>query len=168
MSEPFIGEIRMFAGPFAPVGWADCNGQVLPIAGNEALFNLIGTTYGGNGQVTFQLPDLRGRLPMHAGSLHPIGQAGGAETATLSVPNLPNHNHLVPVSTGPALGDSPTGNRFAGGFAGGFAYGEGPGDVDLPAGLLGAVGGSQPFSVMQPSLGIRFIIATEGIFPSQA
>jgi microcystin-dependent protein len=161
MGDCYIGEIRMFAGTFAPNGWALCDGQLLPIAQYTALFALIGTTYGGNGQTTFALPDLRGRVPLHANT---VGTLGGQETQTLTAAHLPSHTHSLPATTAPALGDSPTGNRFAGGFA----YGPGSGDVSMSPTFVGPAGSNLPFSVMQPSLGINFIIALEGIFPPQS
>src|SRR5215211_8493433 len=104
MAQPYVGEIRMFAGNFAPAGWMLCEGQILPISENDALFTLIGTTYGGDGQTTFALPDLRGRLPLHQGNNHTIGESAGTETVTLTVSQLPQHNH-------PALAQSENGNQ---------------------------------------------------------
>src|SRR3954468_13707963 len=110
MSEPFVGEIRMFGGNFAPVGWAFCDGQLMPISENDVLFNLIGTTYGGDGQETFALPNLQSRVPIHQGSGYVIGEAGGTESVTLTVNQMPSHNHPLQVSTDTGAQISPGGN----------------------------------------------------------
>ncbi len=172
MATPFIGEIRLFAGNFAPVGWALCDGSLLPIAENEALFNLIGTTYGGNGQTTFGLPDMRGRVPVHQGSgnglsLRTIGEMGGAEQVTLTPSQLPSHNHVLNATTTPAS----TANGVAGSLTGAAAstnfYGSTPGGGALAPQALTATGGNQPHNNMAPFLGLNFIISLFGIFPSQ-
>ena len=173
--DPFIGEIIMFGGNFAPRGWAFCNGQLLSISQNTALFALLGTTYGGNGQTTFALPDLRGRVPMHAGqgpglADYSLGQRAGTESATLLVNNLPAHNHSVNAATAaPSPAPlSPTGNFLAPVARGAPPiYATGPGNTQMNAGMIGITGGSQPFPILQPYLTISFIIALQGIFPSR-
>ncbi len=168
MSDPFIAQITLFAGNFAPRGWAFCAGQLLPIAQNTALFALLGTTYGGNGQTTFALPDLRGRVPVQPGqgpglSNVNLGEASGSETATLTVNNLPNHNHLAASTQATAGATRPAGNVPA---AGG-AYAATPDGSTMGAGFIRPTGGGQPFGIRQPWLGVNYIIALEGIFPSR-
>jgi len=172
MATPFIGEIRLFAGNFAPVGWALCDGSLLPIAENEALFNLIGTIYGGNGQTTFGLPDMRGRVPVHQGAgngLSPrtIGEMGGTEQVTLTPSQLPSHNHVLNATAAPTS----TANGVAGSLTGTAAstnfYGNTPGGGALAPQALTATGGNQPHNNMAPFLGLNFIISLFGIFPSQ-
>ena len=176
MSEPFLAEIVMFAGNFAPRGWAFCQGQILSIAQNTALFSLLGTTYGGNGQTTFALPDLRGRVPVGTGQglglpTINLGEVSGAATATLLTTNLPAHTHGVNAAStapSPAL-PSPSGNLLGPAARGAppiFAP-AGGGSVQMQAGMIAPTGGGQPFSIMQPYLGMNFIIAIEGIFPSR-
>lgn len=167
MSNPYVGEIRMFGGNFAPAGWMFCEGQLLPISENETLFNLIGTTYGGDGQSTFALPDLRGRLPIHQGNGFILAQTGGTEEVTLTVQQIPGHSHPALCSGDTASGASPANTVLAA-----------PADVntlpfgtDAPVGALVAssispVGGSQPHTNFQPYLCISFIISLFGIFPS--
>jgi microcystin-dependent protein len=190
MSEPFIAEIRMFAGNFAPRGWAFCNGQILSIAQNTALFALIGTTYGGNGQTTFALPDLRSRIPVHAGqgpglSNYTLGQSAGSETTTLNASNIPQFAVNLPVTGAIAAHtEGATTSKPASGGQGNFLASSTPGNIYLPnpgtppdaslaAGSVtgtasGVVGGSStPFDNIQPYLTINFIIAVEGIFPSR-
>jgi microcystin-dependent protein len=163
MSDPFIGEIRQFAGNFAPRGWAFCNGQILAIAQNQALFSLLGTTYGGDGRVTFALPDLRGRVPLHFSQAHPLGQAGGAETVTLAAAQMPAHTHAVPVGAGAADSTQPAGNLPATARVQTYAQGA---PVPMGAGL-DLAGGGQPHENMGPFLAVSFIIALEGIFPAR-
>lgn len=175
MAEPFLGEIRMFAGNFAPQGWAMCNGQILPIAQNSALFAILGTTYGGNGQTTFALPDLRGRVSLHQGAgpgLTPytLGESSGVENVTLLPGQMPAHAHSFapPVSNAAGAAADPTNNFPAAGDAntGPFNYSTtstGAGG----AGVTGTQGGSQPHSNIQPFLCVTFIIALNGIFPSR-
>ncbi len=168
MGSPFIGEIRMFAGNFAPSGWALCDGQVLPIAENDALFTLIGTTYGGDGQETFALPDLRGRIPIHSGTSpsgisYVIGEQGGAEEITLTSQQIPVHRHPL-ASPAPATSGSPPGNAF-GAATGLNLYAEAEGIADLEGNL--PAGGSQAHDNMMPYLAVNFIISLFGIFPSQ-
>lgn len=166
MSQPFLGEIILFAGNFAPRGWAFCNGQILAIAQNQALFSLLGTTYGGNGQTTFALPDLRSRVPVHAGqgpglSDYALGQNGGTETVTLLVSELPQHTHRQPATNGEQTTNRPDGALPA---AGGV-YGE-VSDGSLLT-QTSPAGGSQPHNNVQPYLTLNYIIALEGIFPSR-
>lgn len=168
MSEPFIGEIVLFAGNFAPRGWALCNGQLLAVSQNTALFSILGTTYGGNGQTTFALPDLRGRVPMHHGtgpglSQRDLGEAGGAETDTLNVNELPPHSHTVKANINPAVVASPV-SAVPGG--GNFYKGHTDGTTMDPA-MIDPTGGGQPHNNVQPYLGLNFIICLEGIYPSR-
>jgi microcystin-dependent protein len=166
MSQPYVGEVRMFAGNFAPAGWAFCDGQLLPISENDVLFNLIGTSYGGDGQSTFALPDLRGRLPIHQGSGFVPAQAGGAEQITLTVNQMPAHSHPLLASTGPGNANTPGGNVTAESAAVKIYYADQP-TVALNPAAINATGGSQPHSNLQPYLCINFIISLFGIFPSQ-
>lgn len=172
MAEPFLSEIRMMSFSFAPQGWAQCNGQLLPINQNQALFSLLGTTYGGNGQVNFALPDLRGRTPIHAGSGFTLGERGGQEAHTLTIAELPTHTHQFTAkapSNGSANVSNPSGN-FLSNSAPAEIYSSGagsPGLVTLSPGAISATGGSQPHNNMAPSLVINFCIALQGIFPSQ-
>lgn len=163
MSEPFLAEIRMFSFSFAPRGWALCNGQLLPINQNQALFSLLGTTYGGNGQTTFALPNLRGRTPLHFGGGHSLGETAGTEVHTLSQNEMPTHIHFVNGSSAPANAPSPAGNFSAANAA---AYALNPNGVMSPEGVTN-VGGSQPHQNMCPYLVISFCIALQGIFPSR-
>ena len=165
MGQPYVGEIRMFAGNFAPAGWMFCEGQLLPIRENETLFNLIGTTYGGDGQSTFQLPDLRGRVPLHQGNGMILADSGGAETVTLTAAQLPAHSHPLVASTGPGNLNTPAGNVTAESAAVKIYYADDP-TVNLGAGACGPVGGSQPHDNFQPYLCINFIISLFGIYPS--
>jgi len=178
MSQPYVGEMHMFGGNFAPVGWPFCNGSLLPISENPALFQLIGTTYGGDGQTTFALPNLQSRIPIHVGSGFTLGQNGGQETVTLTTSQLPAHNHLVRTATASQGGakSTPGGSVIA--------------DENLPSGItpppltytpyandanqrtLGSTsiqntGGSQPHDNMVPFLAVSFIISLFGVFPSQ-
>jgi microcystin-dependent protein len=169
MSGPFVGEIRMFAGNFAPVGWAFCEGQLIPISENDTLFNLIGTTYGGDGQETFALPDLSGRLPMHQGSsqgiTHIIGEAGGVESVTLTTSQIPQHNHSLLATTDPGSSTNPDG-KVPANSQGAQMYIEDVATAALPS-QISPVGGSQPHDNLQPYLAIRFIISLFGVFPTQ-
>lgn len=164
MSSPFIGEIRMFAGNFAPNGWAFCDGSLLPISQNDALFNLIGTTYGGDGQSTFALPDLRSRVPVHVGPGFALGQNGGAESVTLTTNQIPVHNHAAQASSQGGNQNSPAGVWAA---TPSKAYGPGPAGVALQAGAVAAAGGGQPHDNMAPFLAVNYILSLFGIFPSQ-
>jgi microcystin-dependent protein len=165
--DPFLGEIRMFGGSFAPVGWALCNGQLLPISQNDTLFALIGTTYGGDGQSTFALPDLRGRLPLHQGSGYPIGQSGGLEEVLLTSQTTPAHTHQLSASQ-TASSNSPANTFLAPNPDTSILQFGGDEPVPYPPNLVTAQGGSQPHENRQPFLCVNFIIALEGIFPSQS
>ena len=172
MSSPYIGEIRMVGFSFAPVGWALCNGQLLPISENDALFTLIGTTYGGDGQETFQLPDLQSRMPIHmgkgpsSGTTYQIGQTGGVETVTLSVQQIPVHNHAAVATQNVATQQPPTDNLLAQSTLAKMYIGD-VADQALAANTIQPAGGSQPHENLQPYLCINFIISLFGIFPSQ-
>lgn len=170
MSQPFIGEIRLYSGNFAPAGWAFCAGQLVPISEYEALFALIGTTYGGDGQTTFALPDLRGRAPVHQGSGVVIGQSAGSETVTLVTNNLPAHTHAQTASNSQGSSSTATGNVVAVPLVGATkakAF-HTAGDTPLAATPLSPIGGNQPHENMQPYLAVSFIISLFGIFPSRA
>ena len=166
MSSPFIGEIRMFAGNFAPVGWAFCNGAILPIDQNDALFNLIGTTYGGDGQTTFALPNLQSRVPIHVGPGFALGQTGGAETVTLTTSQIPGHSHVPQAISAAGTVPSPQNNVWAKQDSL-SPYSSPPPDTPMDPGALGSSGGSQPHDNMIPFLVINFILSLFGVFPSQ-
>jgi microcystin-dependent protein len=172
MSEPFVGEIRIFAGSFAPRGWAFCDGQLLAVAQNDALFSLFGTIYGGDGRTTFGLPDLRGRLPIHMGqgpglSDRRIGQSGGAEQVTLFASQVPAHTHALNASTNIATQTSP-GNNFLAQSTAMDAYVEDPPNTALDAASVGGSGqGSLQHNNIQPFLCVHFIVALVGIYPSR-
>jgi microcystin-dependent protein len=179
MSQPFVGEIRMFGGNFAPVGWMLCHGQLLPISENETLFNLIGTTYGGDGQNTFALPNLQSRVPVHVGPGFALAQTGGAESVTLTVSQIPAHGHVPQGVTGSAVSPkntpannllsddnfpthpNPAPNSYA-------AFAAGANQRPLKPSTVGNTGGNQPHDNMIPFLVINFIISLFGIFPSQS
>jgi len=163
MGNSYIGEIRMFAGNFPPAGWAMCNGQLLAISENDTLFNLIGTTYGGDGQETFALPNLQGRLPIHQGNGFVIGEMGGTETVTLTVNQIPVHNHVALCRNDNGGSTTPT-NAVWAAFPDATFYGSPPASVMNPA-ALGQAGGSQPHDNMMPYLCISFIISLFGFFP---
>ena len=165
MAQPYVGEIRMFAGNFAPAGWMFCEGQTLAISENETLFQLIGTTYGGDGETTFKLPDLRGRIPLHQGNGFTLAEAAGVETVTLTTPQIPVHNHAFLVNTAGGQSSSPTNNLRAASPSLDL-YREAAPTVALAATTVGPVGGSQPHTNFQPYLCIDFIISLFGIFPS--
>jgi microcystin-dependent protein len=173
--EPFLGEIRTFGFNFAPRGWALCNGQLMSIAQNTALFSLLGTTYGGDGQTTFGLPDLRGRFPTHMGNgpgLPPMtqGEAGGSPSATLNVTNMPAHVHqfTLSASSGVATRGSPAGAVLAAGLGSSDArFAAEAGDVAMAPMNSGIAGSSFPFSLQNPYLVMNFCIALEGIYPSR-
>jgi microcystin-dependent protein len=165
MTEPFIAEIRMVAFNFAPRGWALCDGQLLPIAQNQALFSLLGTTYGGNGQTTFALPDLRGRSPVHPGSELQLGQAGGEENHTLISSEMPAHTHPVKGDAAEASATTPAANVWAASTSNPFSS-SAPNTV-LSAASVGTAGSSQPHPNLQPYTVVNFVIALTGIFPSR-
>jgi microcystin-dependent protein len=167
MSQPFIGEIRMFGGNFAPAGWAFCEGQLVPISENDALFTLIGTTYGGDGQETFALPDLRGRLPIHQGNSFTLGQQGGVESVTLTTQQIPIHTHNMLASADPATVPNPQNNVLAA-TATATPYFNITPATPLNAQAITPTGGSQPHDNFQPYLCIDFIISLFGIFPPQS
>ncbi len=165
--EPFLGQIVMFAGNFAPRGWAFCDGQLLPISQNQALFSILGTTYGGDGRTTFALPDLRGRVPMHQGrgpglSDRRLGQKGGQETVTLTTNQLPSHNHSLNISSNDH-GQKPSSSQVLGPSA----FDDNP-DVTLKSSSIGNTGGGQPHNNVQPFGCVNFIIALQGVFPSRS
>jgi microcystin-dependent protein len=180
MSTPYVGQLSMFAGNFAPAGWMFCNGQVLPISEYETLFNLIGTTYGGDGQSTFALPDLRSRIPVHIGqgsglSNYVIGQAGGSETVTLNSQQIPQHNHMVTTVSGTPGNQSTPGNgtiladeQVGLGSSSPFTYAPyaGTNQVVFANNTVAFVGGNQPHENLMPYLVINYIISMFGVFPS--
>jgi microcystin-dependent protein len=164
MSTPYIGEIRLFAGNFAPVGWLLCQGQLLPISQYDVLFNLIGTTYGGDGVETFALPNLASRIPYHQGSGYVLGQAGGVEQVTLTQQQLPIHTHAANANSPNANQSAPAGNVWGAGTL--TNYSTQPADTAMNPAALTPAGSSQPHDNMPPFLCVNFIIATEGIYPS--
>jgi len=170
MADPFVAEIRIFCFNFAPRGWAWCDGQLMPLSQNTALFSLLGTTYGGDGKSTFALPDLQGRAPMHPGqgpglSLHDLGETGGSETVTLLESEIPSHSHSFSCSNADSNSQGPDGNKFAGGI-GGIAFYEVPGAiVSMAPEALAPAGGDQPHNNMMPYITYYFNIALQGVFP---
>jgi microcystin-dependent protein len=174
MSEPFIGEIIMFAGNFAPTGWEMCNGQLLQISQNAALFSILGATFGGDGRNTFALPDLRGRVPVHQGqapnlSLYQLGQFGGQESASLTSAQLPVHTHLLAADGNGGGKNTPIGNFLGavGASAAVKTYSAGPASGNMAATAIATAGGSSPVSSLQPYLAVNFIIAISGMFPTR-
>jgi microcystin-dependent protein len=165
VSSPYIGEIRLFAGNFAPLGWLFCQGQLLPISQYDVLFNLIGTTYGGDGQETFALPNLASRIPMHVGPGYVLGEEGGFEQVTLTTVQLPLHSHAAQGSNAGASA-SPANAVWASSTY--SAYSDQSPDAAMAPTALAPSGGSQPHENMPPFLAINFIIATEGVYPSPA
>jgi microcystin-dependent protein len=172
MADPFVAEIRIFPFNFAPRGWAWCDGQLLPLSQNTALFSLLGTTYGGNGKSNFALPDLQGRVPMHPGqgpglSLHDLGETGGSETVTLLESEIPSHSHTVNASGADANVRLPAGQFPATGIGGIGLYAVAAGNpqVQLSANTIPPAGGDQPHNNMQPYLTFYFCIALQGVFP---
>ncbi len=169
MAQPYIGEIRMFAGNFPPAGWMFCGGQLLPISENETLFTLIGTTYGGDGQETFALPDLRGRLPIHqggGGATYQVGEMAGSEEVTLTVNQIPSHSHPLLASSEAANSLNPAGNVIGTPLTATPFFADVP-SLPLAPDTIAPVGGSQPHTNLQPFLCVNFIISLFGIFPSQ-
>jgi microcystin-dependent protein len=172
VTNPFLGEIRLFGGTFAPVGWLMCDGSPQSISNNDALFSLLGTTFGGDGVETFGLPDLRGRVPIHQGSTrdgtYVIGQSGGAEVVALTGANLPPHSHQLTVSTLPGTSADPTGNVLAVADAACKIYVEGKGNIAFNGlQVLPSENPGTPHNNMQPYIAMNYIIATAGIYPSQ-
>jgi microcystin-dependent protein len=170
MAQPYVGEIRMFAGNFAPAGWAFCDGQVMPISENDTLFTLIGTTYGGDGQETFGLPNLQSRIPLHmgtgsSGTAYQIGESGGVESVTLSTQQIPSHTHPFLVSGDAGSQSSPGGSVPATGVT--VYRAAQPANVPMNANAVTPAGGSQPHDNMQPFLCINYIISLFGVFPTQ-
>lgn len=170
MSEPFVAEIRIFAGNFAPRGWAFCNGQLLPVSQNTALFSLIGTTYGGDGRTTTALPNLQGRAPMHPGrgpglTSRRLGERGGVETVTLTEAQMTSHNHSWEVSTEDGDRRDPAGRYFGRGTA---LYASAANPAPMAEQVLPSAGGSQAHNNMQPYIAINFIIALVGLYPSRS
>jgi len=165
MSEPFLSEIKIVSFNFPPKGWALCNGQLLPINQNQALFSLLGTTYGGNGQTNFALPNIRGRVPIHMGNGHTLGEAAGSTSVTVNIQQLPTHTHTLNDNNGVGNATIPTGKILSKAPANTFG---GPTNlVTMNPLSVSSVGGSQPHNNMMPYLVLNFIIALQGIFPSQ-
>ncbi|CAN5376340.1 tail fiber protein [soil metagenome] len=177
MGQPYVGEIRLFGGNFAPAGWAFCDGQLMSIADNDTLFNLIGATYGGDGQNTFAMPDMRGRVPVHmgtaAGQTYVIGQAAGAEAVTLTQSTTPQHTHPMMSNNTPGAFDKASSTTVladlgpAGVIVNAYIPYDGTNQVALSGQSVTAAGGGQPHDNMQPYLGVNFIISLYGVFPSQ-
>jgi microcystin-dependent protein len=165
MGQPYVGEIRMFGGNFAPAGWMFCEGQLLPISENETLFNLIGTTYGGDGQSTFALPDLRGRIPIHQGNGFILAENGGAEEVTLTAQQIPIHNHALIASTAAGAQNSPANQVIAASPSVKLLIQDTPDSTLNVQNSVTPVGGSQPHTNFQPYLCVNFIISLFGIFP---
>ena len=165
MGTPYVGEIRMFAGNFAPAGWAFCQGQILPISENDVLFNLIGTTYGGDGQNTFALPDLQSRVPVHVGPGFVLAQSAGAESVTLTTSQIPAHSHVPLCNSAAGTKASPQDDVWA--ALDSNVYSDVAPSVTMAPVALGSAGGSQPHDNMVPFLVINFIISLFGVFPSQ-
>ncbi|MES2933469.1 MAG: tail fiber protein [Pseudomonadota bacterium] len=166
MAEPFLSEIRIMSFIFAPKGWALCNGQLMPINQNQALFSLLGTRFGGNGQTTFALPDLRGRTPIHVGSGHTLGESAGAQTHTLSIAEIPLHTHVANATSAPGTTAVPSGTALLASSTNYEAYRSPTSLVPLQPGTVTNAGGSQAHQNMQPFLTLSFSIALQGIFPS--
>jgi microcystin-dependent protein len=169
MADPFVAEIRIFPFSFAPKGWAFCNGQLMPLSQNTALFSLLGTTYGGDGKSTFALPDLQGRAPMHPGqgpglSLHDLGETGGSETVALLQSEMPVHNHQLRASSDPGDNVIPSPATSLAGSVGGAIYNDGPQGA-MANNALAPQGGDQPHNNMMPYLTYNFNIALQGVFP---
>jgi len=167
--DPFVAEIRIVPFNFPPHGWAFCQGQLLPLSQNTALFSLLGTTYGGNGKSNFALPDLQGRAPMHPGqgpglSLHDLGETGGSETVSLLESEIPSHNHTVMAINDVGDINQPTGNGFAR-SSGASVYGTAGNNANFSDKMLAVAGGDQPHNNMQPYLTLNFVIALQGVFP---
>lgn len=168
MSNPFVGEIRMFGGNFAPAGWAFCDGALLPISENDTLFNLIGTTYGGDGESTFALPDLRSRVPVHVGPGFTLGQPAGEEAVTLTNNQIPGHNHVVQCNQNAGTTAAASGALWAANATtANPTYGSAAPNAAMAPQAIGSAGGSQPHDNMIPFLAVNFILSLFGVFPSQ-
>lgn len=165
MDDPYIGEIRLFAGNFAPSGWAMCNGQQLSISENSTLFSLIGTTFGGDGQQTFALPDLQGRVPLHMGEGYELGEKAGVENVTLTAQQLPAHSHSWSASTSAAQNATPVGNAFAAGVA--TVYSNSNPTTPMNANVVGLTGGGTAHQNRQPYVCLSYIISLVGLFPTR-
>ena len=165
MAQPYVGEVRMFAGNFAPAGWMFCEGQLLPISENETLFQLIGTTYGGDGESTFALPDLRGRVPIHQGNGFILAETGGAEEITLTANQIPSHSHPFIATSSIANSASPSNSILASPSQVTMFFGDPP-NQPMKSSMISHIGGSQPHTNFQPYLCVDFIISLFGIFPS--
>ena len=175
MADPFVAEIRIFPFNFAPTGWAKCNGQLLPISQNTALFSLLGTTYGGNGQSTFALPNMQGSTPMHPGqgpglSLHDLGETGGSETVTLLQTEIPAHSHTIRANNSDGVQPAPASNVSSapGADRDLFWYKAGPPNATMKADASGFAGGNLPHNNMMPYLTVNFCIAMQGVFPPRS
>jgi microcystin-dependent protein len=166
MATPYVGEIKMFAGNFAPAGWELCNGQIISITEYETLFNLIGTSYGGDGQETFALPDMRGRVPLHQGNGFVMAETGGVENVTLTASQIPAHSHPMLASSDPSNSPNP-GSNFIGTSSQVNAFFSDIPSTNMNAAAVSSVGGNQSHNNMQPFLGINYIISLFGIYPSQ-
>ena len=166
MAQPYVGEIRIFAGNFAPAGWMFCEGQLLPISENETLFQLIGTTYGGDGESTFALPDLRGRIPIHQGNGFILAETGGVEEVTLTTQQIPVHNHALLVTNNVAGQTNPQDNLLAQSTQATLYIEDSP-NASMASYVISPTGGSQPHTNFQPYLCVDFIISLFGIFPTQ-
>jgi microcystin-dependent protein len=169
VAEPFLSEIRVFSFNFPPKGWAFCNGQTLPINQNQALFSLLGTTFGGDGRVNFKLPNLQGRAPIHAGSGFTLGEAGGESAHTVTMPEMPQHTHLMNATNtaaDPNTGNIPDPGDWLAGSAGQNLYGPATAFVPMAPASVSMTGGSQPHLNLQPYIALNFCIALQGIFPS--
>lgn len=173
MSDPFIAEIKIFAGNFAPRGWAFCEGQLLPIAQNTALFSILGTTFGGDGRTTLGLPNLKGRAAMHPGrgpGLAPrrLGERGGAATHTLTVQQLPSHSHTVNATDTIGNLREPSSSTYLARGRSGTPYSDTSGDTAMAPGVIGSTGGGQSHNNLQPYIALNYIIALQGLFPSRS
>ena len=166
MAQPYVGEIRLFAGNFAPAGWIFCDGSILPISENETLFNLIGTTYGGDGQSTFALPDLRGRVPIHTSNTYVLATSAGSESVTLTSGQIPAHNHPALAVSSPGSRANPTDAVWAGSSVN--QYSAAAPSAAMTAASVAPTGGNQPHDNMLPYLAVNYIFSLYGIFPSQA
>lgn len=167
MSDPYLSEIRIMSFNYAPKGWAQCNGQLLPINQNQALFSLLGTTYGGNGQTTFALPNLRGRVPIHVGSGHTLGESAGSSSVTVNTSQLPQHQHTLQASASQATTEVANNGMMTATSKAAFVYSSPQNLVAMDPTAIGNTGGSQPHENRQPFLTLNFCIALQGIFPSR-